>query len=131
MSIKRAINDTPVTAIGTSFATGKRFTVDMGHFPAGGPYRGYISLITAQVSSISSVATITMRVCRDAAGDECIITDTDATIATGVTTAADGTAIWALNADVALASGDDVYVFLKGNAGTFTCDYLEISWSTK
>lgn len=131
MSIKRAINDTPITSIGTSFSTSKRFTVDMGHFPTGGPYRGRPSLIIAQVSSISSVATITMRATRDAAGDECIITDTDATISTGVTTATDGTAEWALNADVALAIGDDVYVFLKGDAGTFTCDYLEISWSTK
>ena len=131
MSIIRAVNDTPVTAIGTSFATGKRFTVDMGHFPSAGPYRGYISLITAQVSSISSVGTITMRVCRDSGGDECIVTDTDATIATGVTTAADGTAVWALNAYVGLASADDFYVFLKGDAGTFTCDYLEMIWSTK
>lgn len=131
MSITRAINASSVAAIGTSFTTAKSFEVDMGMFPDDAPYRGYVSLIVAQLSSIAGGATtITMRICRDAAGDECIITDTASQIFTGVTTSTKGTACYALNAFSSLESTDKVYVFLKTNAGTVTADFIEITWGT-
>ena len=132
MRINRAVQDTPVTGIGSSFAAGKVITVDMGVFPAGKAFRGYVALITAQISSIaSSAATLTLRICRDATGDEMVVSDVDNTMSTGITTATDGTAQWNLGTYVGLASGDDLHCFLKTDTGTVTCDFLEIMWSPK
>ncbi len=128
MSITRAFNETPVTGIGTSFDINKVIEVDMGMFPCDAPYRGYMSLILVQCSAISSATTVTIRICRDSAGDEMIITDTASQLFTGVSTATKGTAAFALNAFASLASTDKVFVFLKSNAGTFTSDFVEITW---
>jgi len=129
MSITRAVNSTPVSGIGTSFNVSQVFELDMGMFPDDAPYRGYVSLIVAQVSSIAGGATtLTMRICRDATGDECIITDTTSQLFAGLTTATKGSACYSLNAFASLEAADKVYVFLKTNSGTVTCDFVEITW---
>ena len=128
MAITRAISNVPVLGIDTSFDVTKGFVMDMGMFPDDAPYRGYVSLIVIQLSAISGATNLTIRICRDAAGDEMIITDTTSQIFTGITTATKGTACYALNAFAGLAETDRLHVFCKTNAGSLTADFCEITW---
>ena len=73
------------TGISSSFDVAKVIAVDMDMFPPTQAFRGYISMITVQLSNLSAVSkptTLTMRICRDATGDEMIITDTTSNIFT-------------------------------------------------
>lgn len=125
----RAVFDTPITGIDTNFDVSKSAQIDMGMFPPDQAYRGYVSLITVQFSSLASnPTTATIRVCRDPAGDQMIITDTTSNIFTGLTTATSGTAGFLLNAHVAVRDNDQLYVFVKLNTGSTTIDFVEITW---
>ena len=86
--------------------------------------------IIAQISALDAATTITIRVCRDPLGDECIATDTASNIFTGLTTATKGSACWALNCFVGVEENDQLYCFIKSNNGTFNLDYLEITWGS-
>ena len=119
------------TGISSSFDVAKVIAVDMDMFPPTQAFRGYISMITVQVSNLSAVSkptTLTMRICRDAAGDEMIITDTTSNIFYGITDNTDGTAIFALNGFTGLNESDDLYCFVKVNQGTCDVDFFEIVW---
>ncbi|MAP53285.1 MAG: hypothetical protein CL605_00120 [Altibacter sp.] len=126
--IVRVVNSNPVTGITNSFNVEKMIQMDMGMYPETAPYRGYVSLIVAQVSNISDATTITIRVCRDQLGDQCIVTDTTSSIFTGLTTATKGSACWALNAFAGVEENDQLFCFIKSNNGSFDLDYLEITW---
>ena len=104
--IVRVVNSTGVSGISNAFDVSKVIQMDMGMFPSDAPYRGYVSLIVAQISSISNATTITLRICRDPEGDQCIVTDTASTIFTGLTTATKGSACWALNAFAGVEDND-------------------------
>ena len=123
-TIKEASDATDVAAVGTTFSAAKYSTVAL----RGGPFLGTISGVVIQVKSIAGgAAALTMRVTSDAAGDSCVITDTPSTIGTGVTTVAQGTAIYAANVNFATAGGT-VYVFCRTDAGTVTVDSVTITW---
>jgi hypothetical protein len=126
--IVRVVNSEGVSGISNSFDVSKVIQMDMGMFPSDAPYRGYVSLIIAQISAIDSATTITIRICRDVLGDECIVTDTASSIFTGLTTSTKGSACWALNAFAGVEDNDQLYCFIKSNNGTFNLDYLEITW---
>ncbi len=117
--------------ISSSFNVAKVIAVDMDMFPPTQAFRGYISMITVQLSNLSAVSkptTLTMRICRDATGDEMIITDTTSNIFYGLTDTSDGTAIFALNGFTGLTDSDDLYCFVKVNQGSCDVDYFEIVW---
>ena len=123
-TIKEASDATDVAAVGTTFNAAKYSTVAL----RGGPFLGTISGVVIQVKSIAGGASaLTMRVTSDAAGDSCVITDTPSTIGTGVTTVAQGTAIYAANVNFSTAGGT-VYVFCRTDAGTVTVDSVTITW---
>ena len=123
-TIREASDATDVAAVGTTFAAAKYNTVAL----RGGPFLGTISGIVIQVKSIAGGASsLTMRITSDVTGDACVITDTPSTIATGVTTAAEGTAIYAANVNFSTAGGT-VYVFCRTDAGTVTIDSVTITW---
>ena len=127
----RAINDTPISGIGTSFEVAKGREIDMGMFPPDQAFRGYVSLINVQFSSLASnPTTATIRVCRDATGDQSIITDTTSSLFTGLTTTTKGSASYLLNAHVAVSNCDQLYVFIKLNTGSATVDFVEITWGS-
>ena len=54
MSIENPRSESAVTGIATSFHLAKIITIDMGMFPPDAAYRGFVSIIRAKFSSISS-----------------------------------------------------------------------------
>ena len=129
MATVRAVYDIPITGVGTSFDVAKGAEVDMGMFPPDQAFMGYVSLIVLQFSSMASTpTTATIRICRDSAGDEMIVTDTTSTIFEGITTSTKGSACFLLNAHVGAANCDQLHVFAKLNNGSATIDFVEITW---
>jgi hypothetical protein len=87
-----------------------------------GKPRAYFIGVDVDVTSISSATKITMRISADAAGDNVIVPDTEATISTGITTATVGRASIEIDRefDVPGLTSDTVYVHCKTDAGTVT-----------
>jgi hypothetical protein len=80
------------------------------------------------VDTIAAGATsLTMRICRDAAGDQAVIGDTTATISTGITTATEGDATFLINS-LYVHTDTLLYVFFKTNAGTCNVKKVELSF---
>ena len=122
--------------VGTSFVAGEVHTHDLldGAVPfmAGRAFLGRIESIVVQVKAISGGAKVTMRRCLDAGGDYPIIPDTEATIATGITTPARGAVAYSVGTvfqQTFPASLGNVYLFVKGDGGTFTLDSSTITWT--
>ena len=123
-TIKYKTDSADVASVGTTYNAAKYSTIALSV----GPFLGTISGIVVHVKAIAGGAsTLTMRLASDVAGDSCIITDTPSSIATGVTTAALGTAIYAANVDFYTSAGT-VYVFCRTDAGTVTVDSVTITW---
>ena len=122
------------TSVGTSFDKAKNHLHNLN---AGSPTRvsgqkfvGRLGTLFIHLTSISSATKLTVRVSRDSDGDEMIVPDVTATIATGVTTAADGSG--AIDIDVPYAepnNTDSMYVITKTDAGTVTLSESTFSWS--
>ncbi len=74
----------------------------------------------------SSASSLTFRITRDSAGDECIIPDTTVSFTTGKTTAADGTVIACINVP-AFTSTQTLYLFAKTDTGTCTCSEAQLT----
>lgn len=129
MTINNPRSTAPMSGIGTSFDLAKRIEIDLGMFPPDAAYRGFVSIIRAQFSSISSATTCTIRICIDATGDEMLLTDTTSSIFTGLTTTTKGTAMWMVDGFLSLQENDKVHIFLHTNAGTLDADYVEINWA--
>ncbi len=127
-SINRVTSRTAVTGIGSSFDLAKRIDIDMEMFPPSQHFEGYLSLIVLQVSNINAASEITMRLCRDQAGDQMLITDTVSDIYTGITTATNGSAIFALNSFVKVDRAGDLYAFVKLDTGSCDLDFVEITY---
>jgi hypothetical protein len=127
-SINRVTSRTAVTGIGSSFDLAKRIDIDMEMFPPSQHFEGYMSLIVLQVSNINAASEITMRLCRDQAGDQMLITDTVSDIFTGITTATNGSAIFALNSFVKVDRAGDLYAFVKLDTGSCDLDFVEITY---
>ena len=125
-SINRVTSSSSVPGVSTSFDIAKRIDIDMDMFPPEQPFEGFLSLIVVQVSSISATTKVTLRISRDEAGDEMIITDTDSVLFRGVTTASKGSAIFALNCFVKVGDSPNLYAFVKSDTGSFDVDYIEI-----
>ena len=100
----------------------------MEMFPPSQHFEGYMSLIVLQLSNINTASEITMRLCRDQAGDQMLITDTVSDIYTGITTATNGSAIFALNSFVKVDRAGDLYAFVKLDTGSCDLDFVEITY---
>ena len=89
--------------------------------------------IVVQVSGIGGSATkLTMRLCLDAAGDNVVIPDTEATLAVGMTTATDGAVAYSVGIPIAQTMAGEkgnFYLFVKTDAGAVTMDSSTITWS--
>lgn len=127
-SINRVTSRTAVSGIGSSFDLAKRIDIDMEMFPPSQHFEGYMSLIVLQLSNINTASEITMRLCRDQAGDQMLITDTVSDIYTGITTATNGSAIFALNSFVKVDRAGDLYAFVKLDTGSCDLDFVEITY---
>ena len=127
-SINRVTSRTAVSGIGSSFDLAKRIDIDMEMFPPSQHFEGYLSLIVLQLSNINAASEITMRLCRDQAGDQMLVTDTVSDIYTGITTATNGSAIFALNSFVKVDRAGDLYAFVKLDTGSCDLDFVEITY---
>lgn len=125
-TINRVTSKTAVSGVSNAFELSKKIEIDMDMFPPEQPFEGFLSLIVVQVSSISAATKVTLRICRDDAGDEMIITDTDSVLFRGVTTTSKGSAIFALNSFVKVADSPNLYAFVKSDTGSFDVDFIEI-----
>lgn len=65
----------------------------------------------------------------DAAGDDVWFPDTEGTLATGVTTATKGAAVFEFKLPVHIEVGSDVYLFFKMGTGSCVVDKTTITWS--
>ena len=119
-------DDTNVAGVGSAFNAAKRNELVL----TSGSFLGRLNGIVIGVSSMSAgpaPTTLTMRITEDAAGDRCIVTDTDSSISVGLTTATSGTADYRADIDLSVLGGT-VYVFCKTNTGTCTIDSVTITW---
>ena len=117
----------------TTFATARSKELDLSIDSPGVVGNGRsvcrLSGLYITVSTIAGGATaLTMRLCRDAAGDVSVIGDTAATFSTGVTTATIGTVSFKIDVDYVYAASNKLFLFFKTDAGTCTVTNISLTW---
>ena len=127
---------TGTTGLTTAYGTARAhdLTSDLPAFQqASKSWVGILETLNIFVSAIAGGATtLTVRVTADSAGNESILPDTTATIATGIGTATTGSV--AFSAGVGMTNLDPtqtdsiVYVFVKTNAGTCNLKECTLVW---
>lgn len=91
-------------------------------------YPHKISAVYIHVHAIAGGCTaLTLRISPDSTGDEILVPDTKATIATGYTTPTRGGVVYKVDVDAFLSS-DTVYWTVKTDAGTATLKSLKITY---
>ena len=119
---------TPIASVGNTYAAAKAAPLVLPGptLAAGGRAikPGRLVSLRLDLSSISGAASLTVRLCADAACDVPITPDADATIAVGVTTATAGTAVVLCQdlGPIYCSTAGTVYVLARTNAGTVTVD---------
>ena len=121
MPRKAGRSKTALNNIGTSYTSSIK--VELPVSPKGAVFIGDVSLIKVQSTDLSDSNTpteLTICVSEDQEGDQFVLTETTSKIQSGITTPSKGTALWLMNATVALDLflNDEVYVWLKTNKGT-------------
>ncbi|MDF1699551.1 MAG: hypothetical protein P1V36_00125 [Planctomycetota bacterium] len=133
MAVYGTTDDTDRASVGTSFDAAKSHEHALNTAslkPTNSKFSGKLSGLFVQVSSISSAASITVRLTRDSGGDEMVVPDTTATLSTGITTATDGSAVYKIDVDwVDPADVDSLFLFVKTDAGTVTLDRSVLTWT--
>ena len=125
--IKKSVDGTQKTSVGTSYATAKKATLPL-LMPSGFPLAFHLEGLFIRMSSLNSSPTkLTIKITTDANGDEAIVTGTESTIETGVTTATDGAVVYKIDLDYIFDSSD-IYVFYKTDAGTVSVDAVELTY---
>jgi len=94
---------------------------------------GIVDSIQVVLTSLAGGASkVTIRLCEDAAGDIIIVPDTEATLATGLTTATTGCAVFKVQTiirqDLGGPGNGHLYLFVKVDQGTATFAGSQIAW---
>lgn len=121
-----------VAAIGNAFDVTKFHLHDLAEgLNVGTVFKGYVEGLYVRVTAIAGGATkITARLCCDAAGDFTFLPDTEADLATGLTTATTGVAVYEFKLPIKQFFGtSEVFLFIKTDAGTVTLTNSCITWS--
>jgi hypothetical protein len=88
-----------------------------------------LSALWIRVDTIAAGATsLTVRLSRDAAGDQPWVGDTTATISTGITTATAGCVLIKIDVDYKHTATDSIWLHAKTNAGTCNIKAIELTW---
>lgn len=121
-------------AVTNAFAAAKKHEHDLraGATPgvAGQRFRERVEGITVRLSAVGSATKITIKVCLDAAGDDIVIPDVEATIATGVSTATKGAVAYSVKVPLYQSATSEIgklYLFLKADDDC-TVDRTTITW---
>jgi hypothetical protein len=125
---------TGTTALTTAFGTARAHNLaDKAPMLSAKRWAGILDSLNIHVHAIAGGATkLTVRVTSDAAGNESILPDTQATIATGIGAAATGSVAFA--AGVAMTNLNPtqadciVYVWVKTDAGTCNLKEVTLAW---
>ena len=115
-------------AITNSYAAANRIEIPLGFWPDNSPFYGRLQSMIVQISAISGCASLDFKIASDTAGDYILVPATNATIDTGITTAALGAIAVKVDIDAALSTGDTIYAFFKTNAGTATVTKTIFCW---
>ena len=96
-------------------------------------YYGIVESVYLRLASIAGGATkITFRVTLDAAGDRIAVPDTEATIATGITTATEGCAVFKVAIPIfqtmSAPGNGNLYLFAQLDAGSASWVESVITW---
>ena len=132
--IKQADTGTITQALTTAFHAPVALDLVTETSPDGKPltvtaYPHHISAVYIHVHAIAGgCSKLTLRISPDATGDEILVPDTQATIATGYTTAARGGVVYKVDVDAFLDT-DTVYWTVKTDAGTANLKDLKITYS--
>lgn len=110
--------DSSVSVTSTSYAAAKYMSVAL-------PSNITLSLIRVS-GTLSSTTKVSIQVSRDAAGDDIIIPDTEATLAIGTTTATVGVGVYEVEANI--YTQGEIYIHAKVDAGTYTWTKTEAYW---
>lgn len=101
-------------------------------FLANRNYIGIVDSIQVVLTGISGATKVTMRLTEDAAGDIIIIPDVEATLATGLTTATTGCAVFRagtiIRQDLGGPGNGTFYLFVRVDSGTATFAGSQITW---
>ena len=124
-----------VAAIGTTFDVTKFHLHNLNSMlPVpfnGGQFKGFVEGLYVRVTNIAGGATkITARLCCESGGDFTFLPDTEATLAVGLTTGTSGVAAYEFKLPLNQFFGtDEVYLFIKTDAGSCTLANSCIVWS--
>jgi hypothetical protein len=124
---KHAVN----IACSDSYSTARRHLIDVMEDTYIPTKRYKLGTLYLHVDTIAGAPTgITVRLCRDAAGDIPVIGDTTATLSLGVTTATEGNVT--IKIDSVYAHTDtDLYIFFKTNVAGSTCNVRTIELTSE
>lgn len=114
-----------------TYSTLRRHLIDIMKDSSFSTKRYRIGTLYIKVDSISGSPTgITVRLCRDASGDETIVGDTTASISLGVTTPTEGSIT--VKIDSAYSNTDtNLYLFFKTNGAGSTCTIRKIELTSE
>lgn len=124
--IKKSVDSTQKTSVGTAYATAKKATLPL-QMPSGFPLNFHLEGLFVQVSSISSATKLTVKITTDSGGDEAIVTSTESDLDVGVTTSSDGSAIFKIDLDYVFDAAD-IYCFIKTDAGSVSVDSVTLTY---
>jgi hypothetical protein len=103
--------------IGTGYDTTKAISLEQDLF-ARSSISVLASLLEVQLANISGATKINCCLSRDPAGDDFVLTDTQTTIQTGLTTDSKGAALIRLDVVIKDLNDNILYLHVKTNAGT-------------
>ncbi len=89
---------------------------------------GRLSALWVRVDTIAGATALTVRLSRDAAGDQPWIGDTTAPLSTGITTPTAGCITVKIDVDYRHNADDILYLHAKTNAGTCNVRVIELTW---
>tara|TARA_R100000773_G_scaffold8925_1_gene8501 strand:- start:301 stop:732 length:432 start_codon:yes stop_codon:yes gene_type:complete len=125
--IKKSSASPALSVNNTSYAAAKKAEIAL-QMPSGFPLNFHLEGLFVQLSSVSTAATLSIKICTDSAGDEAIVASSDASIDAGITTGTKGSCIFKIDLDYVFDSSP-CYVFFKVNAGSATVDLVEFTYS--
>jgi|TARA_Y100000034_G_scaffold94189_1_gene114133 hypothetical protein len=128
---------TGAQVLGAAFGIGHvhvhSMTANAPPFQQAQPFHGMGGGVTVTLTGDATPATLTVRICADAAGDVVLVPDTTADLVAGITTATQKCATFSLqtfplfNTESGLGEGN-LYLFAYVDAGTPTFAKSVIAW---
>jgi len=127
-----AVQSTGTTGLTTAFPATPTRTIDLTGGQTVIPSSRWVNFIESLLLWVDTIAAgatkITMRLTADAAGDQCIIPDVQATLATGITTATKGSVAFSCGFALPQVTSATVYLWCKTDAGTCNLGTATLTW---